>query len=397
MAARAGTTIARRWLTATGPAELAGIYEELHRVKTPVPAPWGACLVSGYDDVRAALADRNLGRLDAAWRDRHTPGWRSSTVTVNMCGTFMQLNPPAHGPARRPVTAVMSARAMRDLAPAVSGLADRETSVFAAGLRAAGTADITGLCERLPALVMARLAGLDEDLAPRLARLARQAILAGEIFRPARKLRLAEQAGAEFRDLISQAVRDARRRGPGGFLAAWAADDAEDVHSRLWALLVAGQTTSSALLADLALILLGPGEYRARARSGEYRARLITEILRWDPGVKVATRCAAADTRIGGRRIAAGQVVHLLIGAAHQDPARFARPGDFDPGRPPGGGIPFGHGIHYCPGASLAVHLADAFAQAVLRHLDAAAVAGEPARRTGPTFTAISSLRVAPA
>lgn len=398
MTSRTGMTISRRWLRATGPEELSAIYQELHQERSPLRASWGAYLVPGLDDVRAALTDANLARLDSKWRDSHTPGWRSSPVTEKMCSTFMQQNPPEHSAARRPVTAVMSARAMQAVEPAVRELADRETAAFAALLRDRGTADITQLCERLPAVVMADLAGLarpDEDLGPRLGHLARTVILAGEIFRPQSELRAAEQAAAEFEKLISRAVRDARRQGPRGFLAAWADAPAADVHSRLWALLIAGQTTSSALLADLAMLLLGDSTARDLARDDGYRARLIAETLRWDPGVKVATRHAVAGCQIGGRRIEAGQVVHLLIGAASQDPARFDRPARCDPDRVPVPGIPFGRGIHYCPGASLTEILADAFVLSVLRHLGPAQAAGNPVRQTGPTFTPITSLRVA--
>ena len=55
-----------------------------------------------------------------------------------------------------------------------------------------------------------------------------------------------------------------------------------------------------------------------------------------------------------GIRIAAGEQVGLLLGCANRDPAAFAAPDAFDPGRTDQKNVSFGAGIHFCIGAPLA-------------------------------------------
>ncbi len=52
--------------------------------------------------------------------------------------------------------------------------------------------------------------------------------------------------------------------------------------------------------------------------------------------------------------LAAGSIVHLMIGAANHDPAQFPEPGRFDIGRRPNRHLSFGLGVHVCAGNALA-------------------------------------------
>jgi pimeloyl-[acyl-carrier protein] synthase len=57
---------------------------------------------------------------------------------------------------------------------------------------------------------------------------------------------------------------------------------------------------------------------------------------------------------IGGRKIAKGAMVVVLIGAANRDPAQFSDPDRLDVARADNRHIAFGFGIHFCLGAPLA-------------------------------------------
>jgi hypothetical protein len=69
----------------------------------------------------------------------------------------------------------------------------------------------------------------------------------------------------------------------------------------------------------------------------------IDEVLRWAPPVTLVRRVDAAGAEVTGD-----------IAAANRDPAHFASPDSFDPGRRPNPHLSFGRGRHYCPGAALA-------------------------------------------
>jgi cytochrome P450 len=81
----------------------------------------------------------------------------------------------------------------------------------------------------------------------------------------------------------------------------------------------------------------------------------VEEILRLAaPGGLGIPRYAHEDIEVSGQAIARGEAVIIAVGAANQDPSVFTDPERFDPGRNPNPHIAFGHGAHFCVGASLA-------------------------------------------
>ncbi|WP_242907864.1 cytochrome P450 [Actinomadura terrae] len=133
-------------------------------------------------------------------------------------------------------------------------------------------------------------------------------------------------------------------------------------------LLIAGHETTVNLIGNGALALLRSPEQLAafRARPGEVPTA-VEEILRYDPPVQLTMRAALDDVELDGSLIERGRLVMLLTGAANRDPSVFRDPDRLDlsryTGRSPGRGLPgrdaphplsFGHGIHFCLGATLA-------------------------------------------
>jgi cytochrome P450 len=81
----------------------------------------------------------------------------------------------------------------------------------------------------------------------------------------------------------------------------------------------------------------------------------VEEIMRLGaPGDLGLLRYAHTDVEVGGVTIREGDAVILSINAANRDPEAFADAEAFDPDREERAHVGFGHGGHFCIGASLA-------------------------------------------
>ena len=80
----------------------------------------------------------------------------------------------------------------------------------------------------------------------------------------------------------------------------------------------------------------------------------VEEMLRWVSPIKNMCRTLTADTELAGVTIPAGDQALLLYESANRDPAQFAHPHVFEPGRNPNNHVAFGLGRHFCMGAYLA-------------------------------------------
>ncbi|WP_127361489.1 cytochrome P450 [Actinacidiphila soli] len=397
--ARATAGLVRRWRHVSDPRNLAVVYDELRAAGPLVPTPWRALLVTGYDDCRQVLAERNWRTLSASWRDRHRPGWRDSPSTAGLCETPLQQDPPEHTARRRPLAAALTPRVVADLAASVvEPLADEYVSDFAARVRREGSADIVGaVCRPLPTAVLAGLLGLPAAVDQAwLTAESLAMVRVEELASPPSVVRRADQAAEAQLACYERILADRRRRPTGDLLSRWAADDPEGARYLLLTLFSAGVPTTAALLAGLAQALATlPGLAARIGREPDFADRLVDEMLRWDPPGRVVTRVAGADTELGGRPLPGGQIVHALIGAAHRDPELFADPHTFDPDRPPQRLLAYGSGLHYCLGALLARAQATAFMRGFARELPGARLAAPPVRQPGPSMADITRLPIA--
>ncbi|MCT4352313.1 cytochrome P450 [Streptomyces sp. Je 1-79] len=165
---------------------------------------------------------------------------------------------------------------------------------------------------------------------------------------------------------------------------------------------LAGQCTGQisvrekALASFLADVLVEPERAAAlHDAPSEEIARAWTESLRHDPPVQIAVRRTAADVRVGGGTIPAGEPVALLIGAACRDPERFRDPDRYDPRRDDPGQLTYGSGV--CPAVLLARLEAEYALRALLDAMPRLRLAhGFRPERTGLITRAPRSLLVQP-
>jgi cytochrome P450 len=181
----------------------------------------------------------------------------------------------------------------------------------------------------------------------------------------------ATAAGEEAFTGLSDRLRSVILGGDQSSLLAAAAADgslsADQVISNAAVLLFGGIETTEGMIATAALYLLAaPGRAEAARTEPAALNAAIDESLRLEPAAAVVDRYATTDATLGDAAIARGDLVRLSITAANRDPAVFADPDAFDPGRPNlRRHVAFAQGPHVCVG----VHLARLEARDALRAL----------------------------
>jgi cytochrome P450 len=80
----------------------------------------------------------------------------------------------------------------------------------------------------------------------------------------------------------------------------------------------------------------------------------IEESVRWMPTDPMFSRHVTRDVDFHGVHLPQGSVLHLCLGAANRDPARWERPDEYDITRPPRPSLGFGGGPHVCLGMHVA-------------------------------------------
>ncbi|MFJ9558571.1 cytochrome P450 [Streptomyces fuscichromogenes] len=341
--------------------ELAPLYEVLRREApiTPVTTPAGdpAWLVTRFDEVRELLGDKRLGRS-------HPEPERASRITT----AAVQEGPSGdyateeadHTRMRRLLTPAFSARRMVMLSDHIRHLVDDCVDRLTAERAAApdGVVDLhAGLAFPVPVAVICRLLGAPESdreyFSALSGRMADYAI--GDE---------AERARDEFNQYMTT-LAEAKRARPGedvisDLVRAQSADadfDYDEMIRLCVGLLFAGhETTVNRIGLGTLFLLTRPGQWRALCADPAGRVNAtVEEIMRLGaPGDLGLLRYAHTDVDVAGVTIRCGDAVILSVNSANRDAAAYRDAETFDPDRPEHNHLGFGHGPHFCIGASLA-------------------------------------------
>ncbi|MGW0085041.1 cytochrome P450 family protein [Streptomyces sp. NPDC003393] len=321
----------------------------VHRVRIPEGAE--AWLVVGYEAGRAALVDP---RLSKQWKNASP----SFPIPSPSAGPHMlNSDPPDHERLRKLVVREFTPRRIERLAPRVREITGELLDAMVAMPQ--GRADLVeALSFPLPISVICELLGV-----PMLDRAAFRDWTATILTDPDPAARLAatRETSAYLVDLLEH-----KRKAPGpdlmSALIRTTDEDgdrlsAEELRGTAWLLLVAGHETTVNLISNGVLALLThPDQLAVLREDMTLMDGAVEEMLRYDGPVETPTfRFTTEPVEIGATVIpGGGELVLVALADANHDPARFPQPGRFDIRRPSGGHVAFGHGIHYCLGASLA-------------------------------------------
>lgn len=327
---------------------------------------WNGWLVTGYAEVVAAL--RNVEGLSSDRIGNYVQhrvagaGAAEGSVTREVLSKWLAFtDPPTHTRLRMLVNQAFSPKAVASLEGRVQRICDSLVET----IRKHGPEfDVIGdFSYPLPVTVISEMLGVPVEDQDKIKGWSEDVMLV--IFmalenkeRHAR----AEDGLSEMVEYLRDVV-ERRRRDPQSDLISHLikveeegeALSNDEIIATCTILLFGGHETTTNLIANAVLALLQhPEERRRLDAEPELMPSAIEEFLRYDGPVRGFLRWARIRTTLGGKEIAPGDRVLVVVDAANRDPLVFEDPDRLDIARHPNRHVEFGYGIHHCLGAPLA-------------------------------------------
>jgi cytochrome P450 len=308
-------------------------------------------MVTGPAEARAVLANDRDFSNDI----RPFVGARGAADSGDIGGLGFT-DPPEHTRLRRLLTPQFTMRRLERLRPLVAGIVERQLDVLE---EHGPVVDIVPhFAFPIPFLVICELLGLpDEDR---------------ETFRQLGSQRFDVSHGgqgtfgavSDSRRFLMEATRRQRTDPGDGLIGDIIREHGDEISDFDLGGLADGvftgglETSASMLALGTAVLLEHPADFRALAAQPDRVDPTVEELLRYLSVVQIAfPRFARRDLTVGGRSLAAGDVVICHLAGANR--SGTGHPGEADPerydsGRAPSSHLAFGHGFHRCVGAELA-------------------------------------------
>jgi len=360
-------------------ADPAPFYARMRATRPVFRVPHGGFyLVTRYEDVVAAARDTdtfsNRFHSPGLALGRGSPAIQAELEEILAGGyprtpTLLTNDPPAHTRFRRLVSRAFTPRRVASWTAEIDRLCDELIGRFAGR----GSVEfVSEFAVPLPIGVIADALGVPRAMQPTFRRWTDDSTdLIGADVTDERRL-AAARGLVEFQHYFAAELDDRRRSPRDDFLtdlvqASVVGDeegledtrplDTPEMLSILHQLLVAGNETTTTLLAESMRLLIGDADAYARVAAdadGAYTAGVVEEALRLCSPAQGMFRVVTRDAVLGGVAIPAGATAILMYASANRDEARFPDGDAFCPGRD---GVrhhvAFGSGIHYCIGAAL--------------------------------------------
>ncbi len=316
---------------------------------------YGFPVASTHEAVSKILKNRNLGR--------EIPPEKSTPVRPGLepfydleAHSMLELEPPAHTRLRGLVLKAFTRNRISRMAPEISVISDSLIDGFPSG-----SFDLLDLYARkLPVIVISRLLGVPESMAPKLLGWSNSMVAMYQSRRSEKIEYAAAEAAKEFADFMRSYV-ETRRSTP-----------ADDLISHLIAAEQEGEKLTTDELITTCILLLNAGHEatvhsignaiqhlahhprRQEALTPERIVFTVEECFRYDPPLHLFTRHVYKPVEIMGVRFSPGDEIGCLLGSACHDDAIWPDGDRFDPFRDIVPNVAFGAGAHFCVGAPLA-------------------------------------------
>ncbi|MBM2322447.1 MULTISPECIES: cytochrome P450 [Marivita] len=300
--------------------------------------------------VHAILRDRRFGREVPPEVAPEIPNHLAPFYKVE-AHSMLELEPPRHTRLRGLVLRAFTSRRIKDLSPEITALTHLKIDTFP---KDTPFEILTAFCQPIPVIVIARLLGVPDDMAPQLLRWSNAMVAMYQASRTRATEDAAAQAARDFSDFLRRYI-DTRRNDP-----------RDDLITHLIAAEEEGEKLSTDELITTCILLLNAGHEATVHTLGngiktlletgtqQINDQAVEEILRFDPPLHMFTRYAYDEVTLHGHTFQRGDQVALLLAAANHDPDQWPDAHRFAPTRPVTQNTSFGGGLHFCVGAPLA-------------------------------------------
>ena len=326
------------------------------RLRAEEPISWIESLnmwyVTRYEDVHAILMDNQA----------FTTAWQSSLIFDTFGAQMLTCEGGEHDRYRRPTQSSFSPGHVRSqLEAKIQACAQRLVD----DLKAAGSADLRPrFAARLPIQVILNVFGIPAEAEAQMRRWYDSFERALSNFEQSAQVRSeAQQNVSECHEYLGRFMREAAASGGNRSLLDRLVNAPPDerlsddeIRRNMLIIMFGGISTVEALILNSLWALFTHPRVRERV-SADFSliGRVIEETLRWLSPVQSATRHVTRDVIYKGVRLAQGDVVNCMLGAANRDPAQFPNANEFDIDRPNAQRhVAFATGVHSCLGFNLA-------------------------------------------
>lgn len=314
---------------------------------------YGMPCATTFAAVHGLLRDRRFGREVPSELAREVPDHLTPFYDIE-AHSMLELEPPRHTRLRGLVLRAFTSRRIKALAPEIAALTHAQIDAFP---QDAPFDLLPTFCQPIPVIVIARLLGVPDDMAPQLLRWSNAMVAMYQAGRTQATEHTAAEAASEFSDFLRSYV-ETRRNEP-----------RDDLITHLIAAEEEGERLSTEELITTCILLLNAGHEATVHTLGNGISALLKtdtritpettetaceEILRHDPPLHMFTRYAYEEAAVFGHTFRRGDQVALLLASANRDPAQWRDADRFDVTRKVLQNTSFGGGLHFCVGTPLA-------------------------------------------
>lgn len=349
------------------------------RTQTPVCQvdPGGFWAVSRYADVIYVLKNPQLFSSRGGKELAIQPWLEKNPIA----GSLILMDPPEHTATRALVTHAFGTRVL----PRVEPLARVVCAEFAVRAPNLG---VVNICDEistvLPGNVIADLLGLDDASVHKLRIWTEDLVSVNPGTRIEHQTRII-QTVHELEAHVRQMLED-RKNLPRDDLATQLLEaeingeklSDDDVVSFFFLLVTAGfETTTHLVTQALRMLALHPQLVDRLRADPTSIAAFVEEVLRFEPPTHARLRLVTETTELAGVVLPEGSTVMPLLASANRDEHYFENADRFDMDRKQKASLAFGHGIHFCLGATLARLEARIVLEELLPRIRAVQLVGE--------------------